>query len=74
MSGISSSSVQTIIDAIGNLVGIFTTLLGHFLSIIWDDFFVGIFIEKSASTIFMMVFAFIIWGFYTKYVKPVFDT
>lgn len=71
MAGITESSGQTIVDAIGELVGVFTTLLGYFLEILWNDFFVGLFLEKTASTVFMMVFAFIIWGFYTKYVKPV---
>ena len=71
MAGITESSGQTIIDAIAALAGIFTTLVGYFLEIIWNDFFVGIFIEKAASTVFMMVFAFIIWAFWTKYVKPV---
>ena len=71
MPGISEDSGQAIVDAIAALVGVFTTLVGYFFEIIWNDFFVGIMIEKAATTVFMMVFSFILWGFWTKYVKPV---
>lgn len=71
MVGISQNSGQVIIDAVANLVGVIGTLIGYFLDILWNDFFIGIFIEKAALTVFMMVFAFIMWAFWTKYVKPV---
>ncbi len=71
MPGISTDAFDTIMGAIDSLIGVFTDIVAIFLAIIWDDFFVGIFLEKTATTIFMMVFAFILWGLYTKYVKAV---
>lgn len=71
MPGISTDAFDTIMGAIDSLVGVFVDIIAIFLSIIWDDFFVGIFLEKTVNTVFMMVFAFILWGLYTKYVKAV---
>ncbi len=71
MAGITVSAFETIMNAITSLVGVFTDIVAIFLAIIWDDFFVGIFLEKTATTVLMMVFAFILWGLYTKYIKAV---
>lgn len=71
MPGISTDAFDTIMNAINSLVSVFVDLIAIFLAIIWDDFFVGIFLEKTTTTVFTMVLAFIIWGLYTKYVKAV---
>ena len=71
MAGITEGAFDTIMNAIGSLVGVFTDIVAIFLAIIWDDFFVGIFLEKTATTVFLMVFAFILWGLYTKYIQAV---
>lgn len=71
MPGISTDAFDTIMDGIDSLISVFVDLIAIFAGIIWDDFFVGIFLEKTTTTVFMMVFAFILWGLYTKYVKAV---
>ena len=69
MPGISTDAFTTIMDAIGDLVGVFVTIIAIFFEIFWDNLFVAIFLEQAAISIFTMVFAFILWAFYTKYVQ-----
>ena len=71
MPGISTDAFDTIMGAIDSLVGVFVDLIAIFLAIIWDDFFVGLILEKSVTTVFLMIFSFVLWGLYTKYVKAV---
>ena len=71
MPGISTGAFDTIMGAIDSLVGVFVDIIALFLAIIWDDFFVGLILEKTTTTVFLMVFSFILWAFYTKYVKAV---